>query len=907
MLMADFELSQYQKDIIDYFNENPGKNMMIEALAGVGKTYTIAKLTENTTSSDVYLAFNNAIAEECRGKIKNPKTKVYTTYSLGLQIMNYNLNPNSGGIGQTRAKDSEKAVLDNLKIYKIVDDMITTAYGRRFDWDERNFLKNNYVNLYNLVRLGCALDDTEKIQNIVAGHGLFVELEHGFATPDYSTIYGWLYDIDKESLRQFNTDHVIDFTDMLYITVKYIKEKKWKVAPWQYFTNIYLDECLPGTHCIKTDGNSKAIQISSLYKKFKNGEKIPKAKSFNLYTKEFEYKDIVNVWYRGKKPTVQITTEGLNKIRSTAFHPFLTQRGYVYAEDLIPNKDCLILDTPINQKTKYILNEDQMQIMLASSIGDGHLYKQSNLNTYRLSLCQGDKQYNYFTFKKEMLGCSFERKVFSPYNQEYNINETRSKIFCVFDDIWNLMEQLDERFLAIWYQDDGSIHDLGNSKYSNFRISCNNLNKEQAEILCNIVKRKFNIILIPFLMVKNKEGKKYWEIKANKQNADNFLKLIAPFMNKDCAYKNPYFDENNLYQWNPNFLSCGANFVTSVKEYGEEDVYDIEVADNHNFVCRNSRIPNTKKEYAGIVVKNCQDFNALQFELVKLIKRKNGRYVWTGDEHQAIYLFNSAEAHCFKIIENLFRPIKKFELPINYRCPSSHLKYVNERFDIPIQARPNAPEGKIITIEKSEIINYVKPGDMIISRKNKWFAPLLLQLASRGIPIYIEDKEMVESIKKTIKAQKVTGCSGLQHKFEEVLKSFRERISALINKAQDSDIDINEASEKVNSINTKLDNINFTMSLLNPYMEKHGHATVDQFLTYLDKVLNTTPGKNCVRICSVHKAKGLEAPNVFVLNQARVCNDFRMSPEQREQEVNLAYISVTRAMENLYLVVEEDA
>lgn len=545
--MSNFELSQYQKDIIEYFYENPGKNMMIEALAGTAKTFTITQLTENTTTSDVYLAFNNAIAEECRGKIKNPKTKVYTTYSLGLQIMNYNLNPNGNGIGQTRAKDTEKAQLDNLKIYKIVDDMITTAYGRRFDWDERNFLKNNYVNLYNLVRLGCAIDDAEKIQAIVDGHGLFVDLENGFSAPDYSTICGWIWDIDKESLRQFEENHIIDFADMLYITVKYIKENKWKVAPWQYFTNIYLDEC--------------------------------------------------------------------------------------------------------------------------------------------------------------------------------------------------------------------------------------------------------------------------------------------------------------------------------------------------------------------------QDFNALQFELVKLIKRKNGRYVWTGDEHQAIYLFNQAEAHCFKIIENLFKPIKKFELPINYRCPASHLKYVNERFNIPIQARPNAPEGEIHTIEKSEIVDYVKPGDMIISRKNKWFAPLLLQLATQGIPIYIEDKEMVESIKKLIKAQKVTGCSGLKHKFEEVIQTFQQKISNLINKAQnpDSDIDINEASMKVESFNAKLDNINFATSLLNPYMGKHTNATVDQFLTYIDKILNTTPSKDCVRICSVHKAKGLEAPNVFVLNEAKVCNDFRMSPEQREQEVNLAYISVTRAMENLYLVVEEDA
>jgi superfamily I DNA/RNA helicase len=61
-----------------------------------------------------------------------------------------------------------------------------------------------------------------------------------------------------------------------------------------------------------------------------------------------------------------------------------------------------------------------------------------------------------------------------------------------------------------------------------------------------------------------------------------------------------------------------------------------------------------------------------------------------------------------------------------------------------------------------------------------------------------------------------------------------------------------------------------------------------------------------VRLCSVHKAKGLEAPNVFVLNEAKICKDPRNSWEQNEQEKNLSYISITRGMDNLYLVREKD-
>ena len=65
--------------------------MMMSALAGSGKSTMACLLSEHTTTSDIYVAFNNSIAEEFRTKIKNPKTKVMTLHSLGLSIMNSNI------------------------------------------------------------------------------------------------------------------------------------------------------------------------------------------------------------------------------------------------------------------------------------------------------------------------------------------------------------------------------------------------------------------------------------------------------------------------------------------------------------------------------------------------------------------------------------------------------------------------------------------------------------------------------------------------------------------------------------------------------------------------------------------------------------------------------------------------
>ena len=58
---------------VGYFNDNPRSNMMISALAGSGKSTMACLLSEHTTTSDIYVAFNNSIAEEFRTKIKTRK------------------------------------------------------------------------------------------------------------------------------------------------------------------------------------------------------------------------------------------------------------------------------------------------------------------------------------------------------------------------------------------------------------------------------------------------------------------------------------------------------------------------------------------------------------------------------------------------------------------------------------------------------------------------------------------------------------------------------------------------------------------------------------------------------------------------------------------------------------------
>ena len=542
------ELSKYQQAIVKYFKENPTSNMLIEALAGSGKTYTLLELLKDTKTSDIYLAFNNSVAKECKEKITNTKIKVYTFHSLAYSIMNYNLSKNNFGNGIGKTRTDVKADLDNFKIYNIVDNLIQRKHGKYVNFEFKIFLRENYVQLYNLIRLTyIPFNDTAKINKIITDYNLFIDYsENGFGKPTLEEILRWVKDIYRISNMQFEESNKIDFTDMLYITHQKLLEKEWEVPYYNYYTNITVDEA--------------------------------------------------------------------------------------------------------------------------------------------------------------------------------------------------------------------------------------------------------------------------------------------------------------------------------------------------------------------------QDLNNLQLSFLKFIKRKNGRYIFCGDYHQSCYAFSGANAYAWKLIPTMFAPIERFELPICYRCPVLHLQRVNKTYNIPILPREDAPLGEIKIIDKQDITDYIEAGDMVISRKNKWLGDVVSSLVTHNIPIFFEDKEMVESLKKMVNNFKVDDTNELRKRILQTINQARKNLSVLLALETENEILTTEEQQKkveeILSMNSKVDNLKFLLKILDAYLKEKSNRPIVYFISHLNKLLNTVPNKNSVRICSIHKAKGLEAENVFVLNQALVEKNFKSSKEQNQQEENLSYIATTRAKNKLYLVKE---
>jgi superfamily II DNA or RNA helicase len=374
-----------------------------------------------------------------------------------------------------------------------------------------------------------------------------------------------------------------------------------------------LDECFPFETGIQTDKG--VIKIGKLYNMFERKEELPLILSFNENDKKFEYKKMTYAWRKENKNLLKIQMSK-KIIKCTENHKILSNRGYIEAKNLKVN-DLIISkydDSHIDIIVAACLNNDQLQLIYGSYLGNGHLSYTSN-NRLRLKITHCKKQRKYCLWKANMLNIrelTFIKKNGYSKKSAYTF---QSKIFDLDNEIpkdtkivpeW-LLDKLDERGIAIWFMDNGYISRYKNNEISSIIIHSNNYDKETHIRFIN----KFKIYNIDCYYSKVKE--KYYCLKFNKVNSLKLLNLITQYIHSDFNYKiNNIYLNKYKYKWNNKFLEYGTLKITKITNIINNDfrndkpyVYDIEVEDNHNFIIGTIDRNNNNKYIGGPIVHNC--------------------------------------------------------------------------------------------------------------------------------------------------------------------------------------------------------------------------------------------------------------------------------------------------------------
>lgn len=342
-----------------------------------------------------------------------------------------------------------------------------------------------------------------------------------------------------------------------------------------------------------------------------------------------------------------------------------------------------------------------------------------------------------------------------------------------------------------------------------------------------------------------------------------------------------------------------VSIVYSVEPYtmDEECVYDITVENCHNFYAN------------GILVHNCQDLSKVQQELAL---RSGKRLIFVGDKKQSIYSFAGSDSKSMESLHERLgesqRGLQVIPLTVTRRCGKAIVKEA-QAYVPAFEAHESNPEGVITealytlqkTIDGLEELPWektygplVKAGDMVLCRHNAPLVSQCFKFLKRGIKANIQGRDVGQGLSSLIR--KLAGKEYDGGDKPMLIAEFVGRLDDWLH----AEIDKEQAKKHPNE--NRIVGLQDKVDCILAFSD--GVTNTTQILTKIDSVFTDDRKSPGVRFSSGHKAKGLEARRVFILDPVALRFQRKKQADwEREQNNNLRYVMITRAIEELCYVV----
>lgn len=298
--------------------------------------------------------------------------------------------------------------------------------------------------------------------------------------------------------------------------------------------------------------------------------------------------------------------------------------------------------------------------------------------------------------------------------------------------------------------------------------------------------------------------------------------------------------------------------------------------------------------YDFIMVDECQDMNKAERELVLKCFKMGTRLVSCGDTNQCLYSFAGSDPESFNILKSLPNT-KCLPLSISYRCGKDIVKFANKIVPT-IEAAENAVDGKII---RDVTLDMVKDGDMILCRNNAPLVQIYNEFLKLGKKAFIRGKDIGNNLKAIVNSTKQELLNA-DCKEDGVFVRLYDDLFVARNKLMEKfGIDDKTAMESP-QIQNKLDMIN-ALEILAEGINKS-----EEIIEKIDEIFPKRDKKDGISLSTIHKAKGLEANNVFIACESLMPSKSAKKDWEVRQEYNLMYVAYTRAKNTLGFIDEKD-
>lgn len=350
--------------------------------------------------------------------------------------------------------------------------------------------------------------------------------------------------------------------------------------------------------------------------------------------------------------------------------------------------------------------------------------------------------------------------------------------------------------------------------------------------------------------------------------------------------------EKIVEKYNINIIRNECEVAVDVLKWGKENLDVIDYTDMV-WIPYELDLKTMKHKYNWIFVDEAQDSSPVQQELFKKCFKRGARFCAVGDSSQCINAWAGADVEAFNKFLKMPNT-KQYELPISYRCP---VKVIEEakKFVPNIQYKEGAVDGEI----KYDVDPYSpKAGDMVLCRNTYPLIRLYMDFLRINKKAYIRGKDIGDSLIETINLYKgvdlmlnksLMNYGLFRNLYEELFKRV-ERLAQQTNMSEEEvylSAPIMDFYDTIASLETLSDNLVYT----------------DDLISKIRAIFND--GGEGVCLSTIHKAKGLEADNVFILAKSLMPSIYAHQEWEIVSEENLEYVAITRAKKTLQYIDED--
>ena len=334
-----------------------------------------------------------------------------------------------------------------------------------------------------------------------------------------------------------------------------------------------------------------------------------------------------------------------------------------------------------------------------------------------------------------------------------------------------------------------------------------------------------------------------------------------------------------------------CDVVIKVLEWGKTELNSIDYADMVWLpveLSMNARA--FQKDF--IFIDECQDQSLMSIELFLKCFKRGTRFIAVGDEDQCINTFCGSSEEAFQYMKD-YPKTSQFDLPICYRCPRTVVELAKTL--VPdIECCEDAPKGDII--EKCWTSS-LRSGDMVLCRSKAPLLKVYTKLLRKGIQCYIKGQDIGTNLKKLIEEVDIEELN-TNLKSDGVFVRLYDNLFEIRNKLMESKgLDYQDAT-LTNYITNSYDMIKALTVLAENY------TTKTELLSHIDEIFDET--REGVILSTIHKAKGLEADNVYILCNSSMPSSLAKKEWEKNAEQNLIYVAYTRAKKKLGFISEEE-